>query len=67
MHVICVHIQEVIICVTGWGLHLRAALGCLVRKRHLVILGPVMYVCGICSMSHDTLFNFTNEVVLLDL
>jgi hypothetical protein len=24
-------------------------------------------VCGICSISHDTLFNFTNEVVLLDL
>ncbi len=46
---------------------MRAALGCLVHERHLVILGPVIYMCGTCSMSHDTLFNFTNEVVLLDL
>ncbi len=61
------HIRRVIICVIGWRLHLRAALGCLVCERHLVILGPVMYMSGICSMSHDTMFNFTNEVVLLDL
>ncbi len=34
VHLIRVRIWEVIICVTWWRLHLRAALGCLVHKRH---------------------------------
>ncbi len=55
VHVICVHMREVLICVIGWRLHLRAALGCLVREGHVVILGPVMYKCVafvLCLMTH---------------
>lgn len=45
VHVICVCMWEVHICVIGWRLRLRAVLGCLGRERHLVIVGPVVYKC----------------------